>query len=127
MITSSGTSSSKRVLVASKSDRLSNVTTVRSMRLRALLVMLVRVPSGTRQERTLLRLTLIDAQKTSRSGLGDGLHRAEPTAGQTANEVVRLLDESVDEYVQPQRAGRSRQEDLHDRHCVLSHVTPVSD
>src|ERR1022692_5133311 len=87
--------------------------------------MLVPFPSGTRQERTFLRLTLIDAQKTSRSGLGDGLNRAEPTAGQTANEVVRLLGESVDEYVQPQRAGRSRQEDLHDRRCVLSHVTPV--
>ena len=46
----SGTCSSKRALVDSKSDRLSNVTTARSMCLQALKVILVPLLSGSGQE-----------------------------------------------------------------------------
>ena len=52
---------------------------------------------------------------------------SEPTAGKTAGEVVGLLGEVVDERVQSEGAGRSRQEGLHECCCLFGEVVPVDD
>src|ERR1700733_1669380 len=93
-----GTRSSKRARVDSKSDRLANVTTTRSICLPAPRVMPAPLPSAPGQEGSLVWSNHLGGQKTSRSGLGHGLHGAEPTFGQTAHEIVRLFDEVVDAH-----------------------------
>src|SRR6202034_1907896 len=59
--------------------------------------------------------------------MGDALDGPEPPAGKTSGEIACLLDEVLDEGVQPQRARRERHERLHERGRLVGEVVPVAD